>query len=317
MDDGSIDEPLEKEAFKSSELSRIKIRSHMCWLTVVNALMLGITVALNSLGKTPWSIKDMNTCVKATSFYSPVIGSKIINFHQVQLNGTLWPGEDPSWSRKEIGDPEAEEIWDAFEFAETFPISYADVVALGKDPETVTRYPNEKFGLGEEAYVASLDIQHKLHCLDELRKMTFADYGESTPKKKAHGQLWWIHLRHCFDMLTQDMLCHADADLITYRWMDTQPDPFPDFSINRKCRNLDEVLQYRDEHKVDDEKYTAMKKPKSEITQVPAEPGYYAMFGFEDSDLYPNGEGYGSLPESDWFGIPERPSSSKGHRLQV
>lgn len=69
MDDGSIDEPLEKEAFKSSELSRIKIRSHMCWLTVVNALMLGITVALNSLGKTPWSIKDMNTCVKATSFY--------------------------------------------------------------------------------------------------------------------------------------------------------------------------------------------------------------------------------------------------------
>ena len=209
-------------------------------------------------------------------FPAPVIGSKIINFHQVQLNGTLWPGEDPSWSRKEIGDPEAEEIWDAFEFAETFPISYADVVALGKDPETVTRYPNEKFGLGEEAYVASLDIQHKLHCLDELRKMTFADYGESTPKKKAHGQLWWIHLRHCFDMLTQDMLCHADADLITYRWMDTQPDPFPDFSINRKCRNLDEVLQYRDEHKVDDEKYTAMKKPKSEITQVPAEPGYYA-----------------------------------------
>ena len=69
MDDGSIDEPLEKKAFKSSERNRFEIHSHMCWLTVVNALMLGITVVLNSLGKIPWSIKDVNTCVKATSFY--------------------------------------------------------------------------------------------------------------------------------------------------------------------------------------------------------------------------------------------------------
>lgn len=71
------------------------------------------------------------------------------------------------------------------------------------------------------------------------------------------------------------MLYHADADLITYRWMDTQPNPFPDFSINRQGRNIDDVLQYRDEHKVDFEKYIVMKRPKSGITQVPAEPGYY------------------------------------------
>ena len=205
-----------------------------------------------------------------------MIESKTISFQHVQLNGTLWPSENPSWSRKEIGDPEAEAVWETFERIDTFPITRDDVIALGKDPETVVRYPNEDFGLGAESYVATLDVQHKIHCLNELRKMAFIDYGKTKPRGKAHGQLWWIHLRHCLDMLTQDMLCHADADLITYRWMDAQPYPQPDMSTNRQCRNIDNVLQYRDEHKVDVDRYLAMQKPKANITQIPGEPGYYA-----------------------------------------
>ena len=59
-------------------------------------------------------------------------------------------------------------------------------------------------------------------------------------------------------MLTQDILCHADADLITYRWMDTQQYPQPD------------------KHKVDADRYLAMQKPEANITQIPGEPGYYA-----------------------------------------
>lgn len=199
-----------------------------------------------------------------------------ISYHHEQFNGTLWPGPNPGWSRKEIGDPEAEEIWESFEWIEHFPITQADLVALGKDPETVARFPDEIFELGDNAYIAALDIQHKLHCLNELRKMTFADYGNYAPKKEVHGQLWWIHLRHCVDMLTQDMVCHADADIITYRWMDTQPYPFPDFSSSRQCRSLDDLIRYRDEHKVDVEKYISMEKPRSGINLVPSEPGYYA-----------------------------------------
>ena len=128
-----------------------------------------------------------------------MIESKTISFQHVQLNGTLWPSENPSWSRKEIGDPEAEAVWETFELIDTFPITRDDVIALGKDPETVVRYPDENFGLGAEAYVAALDIQHKIHCLNELRKMAFIDYGKTTPSGKAHGQLWWIHLRHCLE----------------------------------------------------------------------------------------------------------------------
>ena len=72
------------------------------------------------------------------------------------------------------------------------------------------------------------------------------------------------------------MLCHADADLITYNWRDTQPHPYPDFSIIRKCRNFDDLIAFRDERRVDMSKYEAMEKPK-DIQELPMEAGYYSM----------------------------------------
>jgi hypothetical protein len=72
------------------------------------------------------------------------------------------------------------------------------------------------------------------------------------------------------------MLCHADADLITYNWRDTQPLPFPDFSINRKCRNIDDLIAFRDERRVDMSKYEAMRKPK-DVKSSPMELGFYSI----------------------------------------
>lgn len=54
MDDGSVDEPLDR-VLQSSERSRLKLRNHIRWLTMADALMLGVTAVLNSLGKLPWS----------------------------------------------------------------------------------------------------------------------------------------------------------------------------------------------------------------------------------------------------------------------
>jgi len=85
----------------------------------------------------------------------------------------------------------------------TFPITREQVLALGKDPETAARYDNEYWGLGDDAYIAALDSQHKMHCLNEIRKNAFADYGIDAPPKKVHSKLGWIHLRHCMDMLAQ------------------------------------------------------------------------------------------------------------------
>ena len=43
--------------------------------------------------------------------------------------------------------------------------------------------------------------------------MTFEAYGENGPVKETWKTLV-VHLQHCVDMLMQDQLCHANADVI-------------------------------------------------------------------------------------------------------
>lgn len=89
----------------------------------------------------------------------------------------------------------------------------------------------------------------------------------------------------------QDQLCHADADVIVYNWVDTQQYPWPDMSINRKCRSWDQMLEWGQDRYLDLGKLRGLTKPKG-AKQLPFERGYYQWFGFEGSDLYPNGTGY-------------------------
>ncbi|CAD6583833.1 MAG: hypothetical protein ASARMPREDX12_001465 [Alectoria sarmentosa] len=284
---GEEDESIstEKRDQRAQRLDKLRL------LTIVNVVILGVTVFLNSL---PYLSNlrphDKNADIKAVSSYSPLLNDIDVQLHDVRFNGTLWPSETPAWSRREPG-PEVDELWERYEPGNLFPIRRADVVALGKDPDTAARFPDDHWHMGDDAYVASLDAFHKTHCLNELRKMTFEDYGHYKPLKHRHGKLWWIHLRHCVDMLLQDQVCHADADVLTYNWVDTQPYPFPDFSINRKCRDMEELREWRDERIVDLGRYKQMKKPEG-VRQLPFEPGYYEMYGFNKSTLFPDGRGY-------------------------
>lgn len=50
---------------------------------------------------------------------------------------------------------------------------------------------------------------------------------------------------------TQDIMRHADADGLTYDWMDTQPHPFVAFDIERKCKDFGQSLRWKEERKVD------------------------------------------------------------------
>ena len=218
---------------------------------------------------------------------APVFDSLEIKHKEVQFNGTVWPDKHPYWPRMEPG-PEADNWWQSnFDPIWAIRLTRAEVEGLGKDPEYVTKFEDDFWGFGDDAYVGALDVTHQMHCLNAVREYAFADYGEGkNPTKKQHEEMQWLHLRHCIDIIAQNIMCHADADIHTYFWMDTQRQPFPDFSLNRKCRDWDALMQWRDERAVDMEKYGRMEKPEG-VKQRPAEPGFYEKFGFEGSDLFP------------------------------
>ena len=55
---------------------------------------------------------------------------------------------------------------------------------------------------------------------------------------------------HCIDILRQSLMCTADAGVFSYVWVDRYPKPFPDFSVQHKCRNFDAVLGWAEENQV-------------------------------------------------------------------
>lgn len=279
-------------------------------------LILNVLVLAGSLWANRSVLWDVNHCIRETSYFSPVYDKLQVKMHEVLFNGTIWPASEEGWSRLEKGDPDAEAQWESFESVEHFPITRAQVIALGKDPHTAAKFDNDIFGFGDDAYIASLDSSHKMHCLNELRKAAFENYGRHKMVSKQHSQLWWLHKRHCLDLIAQDLMCHADAEVFVFNWMDTQIKPFPDFSINRKCRSMEDLETFRMGNTVPLDKYLQMKKPK-DAHQVPNELGYYAMFGFDGSDLYPNGVGAPPLPDlGKWYGNITRNRERNKNMLQ-
>ena len=91
-------------------------------------------------------------------------------------------------------------------------------------------------------------------------------------------------------MLLQNIICHADpTDLVTYEWKDTQENPYPDFSSVKVCRDFDALVSWQKEHEVSYKMYEAMKKPE-DVKVTAMEQGYYDMFGYEGSVLFPRRE---------------------------
>ena len=126
--------------------------------------------------------------------------------------------------------------------------------------------------------MAQFDVFHQLHCLNSLRKVAYPDYYGFTKSKSKHPFLWAEHLNHCVDILMQTIMCHADTEIFTLQWMETQTYPFPDFSLNRKCKNFGAFIEFRDKNGVDLDKWIRMVKPAG-VNQVPAPDEYYQVFG--------------------------------------
>ena len=100
------------------------------------------------------------------------------------MNATLYPGPDPGFARQ-YPNEEADAMWDELELLRTIPISKDDVLKLGKDPETVAKFEDKYWGLGDDAYMAQIDVFHQYVTFSPftIRRgliLRFEDYTAST-----------------------------------------------------------------------------------------------------------------------------------------
>lgn len=176
-----------------------------------------------------------------------------------QLRGEIeWIGGDIF---RQPPSPDVDRAWDDFQSFGHAWVSSDDIIAVGKDPSTAVRFPLEQ-GFGPDAYPVSVDIFHKIHCLNRIRKEINFDYywraafpdGNATDLHKAHTN-------HCIHVLLQSLMCDATTDFITYNWAENYPLPVPDFNINRKCGDLHGVAQWSKEHGTDLETISMLRKP--------------------------------------------------------
>ncbi|KAL9128733.1 MAG: hypothetical protein Q9217_002640 [Psora testacea] len=265
--------------------------THTRFLTVANVLIFALALTL-FIGLPYRKPNELNHALRQVSSYSPILNDVRIPLVDRQVQGGLFPGSDQLLGRREPG-PETDEIWQNYEIQRNFVLSREEVISLGKDPQKTAKYPDEMFDLGNDAYIGGMDIFHQLHCFDAIRQEAFKDYywdgekyhmegygPESGPPKRRHTEIFWLHLRHCTDIILQSLMCNADATMTTYMWLETQEKPFPDFSVNRKCRDFGALEQWRDENALDIDEVAKVRKPQ-DANETKIGEMYWKLYGNE------------------------------------
>lgn len=52
-------------------------------------------------------------------------------------------------------------------------------------------------------------------------------------------------------MLRQKLMCDADGTIITYNWLKGHYMPHPNFNVEHKCRNFDDVIHFAYDRQID------------------------------------------------------------------
>ncbi|KAF2786092.1 hypothetical protein K505DRAFT_260666 [Melanomma pulvis-pyrius CBS 109.77] len=170
---------------------------------------------------------------------------------------------------------------------------------MGKDPTTAAKLSDEIWGLGNDSYASIFDVYRQLHCLNTLRKLIYPDYyPQHAWQHSADPQaMFEIHMNHCVDILMQAIQCNGNVNLITMHWVETEPFPFPDMSVNRKCVDFEGLTKWRLENTIDITKFNdTMDKPLG-VKQLKSPDGFYTYF--RPGKVNPNHVG-GANPDEDF-----------------
>ncbi|KAF5708073.1 hypothetical protein FMUND_10792 [Fusarium mundagurra] len=287
-EDRGSDESLLGSDRESDEIEWTRPNQQQSWRkrawVILNLFLFLISLGLFVAASFKLTSESEMDYIRKTSFYSPVLDSINFKMRPIETEGGLFEAKNPSkWRNSLKPDPEVDEAWEDLEIIRVFPITEAEVRRLGKDPELLVKFPQE-YGLGDNAYMAQIDMFHQIHCLNLLRHLAWAEYNRNGTAKKPFSDLHWIHVSHCTDILMQNLMCNGNLDIITFNWVETQSNPFPDFAVNHQCRDFDAIYEWQDKHSVPKEWGRNVTRPAG-AKQIPISEEYYRIYGIEKPQL--------------------------------
>jgi hypothetical protein len=162
--------------------------------------------------------------------------------------------------------PELDAAWERVSSQAPVPVNREDILAQGKDPDDVAKWP-EEFGFGPKAYIGGIDVFHQIHCLNVLRKHLHFnyDYYYAGKRMNKHHEL---HVGHCVHLLLQNIMCTGNVDIYPHFWADAVDNAAPDFDINHKCRDFEAILKWHEDHAVPLDEFNALRIPRGQKPRV-------------------------------------------------
>ena len=93
--------------------------------------------------------------------------------------------------------------------------------------------------------MAQLGVVHQLHCLHMIwRDHHLAYFPDEERARENRPGYYDAHYEHCVDMVRQRLMCTADTELITFRWIEGKNGPEPDFNTAHQCRSFEQTLEW-------------------------------------------------------------------------
>lgn len=145
---------------------------------------------------------------------------------------------------------------------------------MGVDPSTAAKLDDSIWGLGDDAYVAAMDIFHQLHCLGTLRRIAYPDIYPKVSRGREHIE-WKMHVDHCVDILLQALQCSGNLDMFSYHWIENHERPFPMFAINRQCIDFETLKEWRLKNTIDIDKFKKIVRKPEGANELPAADDWY------------------------------------------
>ncbi|KAH8805226.1 hypothetical protein F5884DRAFT_859835 [Xylogone sp. PMI_703] len=141
-------------------------------------------------------------------------------------------------------NPDLDAAWEEISDSGVFSVTEEEMARIGKLSNSSVMLPPEAGG----NYMASMEAVHQMHCLNLLRKFSYREYYADKSEHFAHPGKFRIHLDHCIEMLRQVIMCNADLHIITYNWVDQVDYAWPNFNLNKQCRDFNAVMGWIHAH---------------------------------------------------------------------